>query len=213
MEISEENVITDIKLVDINELLPDKPKKKGRKPKKNNSVTEPVTESGAEPISEKEKLKQELLRLSDYNPEIVTKPVNDKISNLVDEMDLNELRARVRAGHRSQSSKMDDSVASQAINLANQLTGRMLGCLEELNESSLQDKLLKECVKDYMCLNILDFIPNELKIGGLYGSHVASAYYKASAKKPKITELTDEQKSKLNELKGKLNDCKEKLND
>lgn len=210
MEISEENGITDIKLVDINELIPEKPKKKGRKKK---VTTEPVAEPAAEPISEKEKLKQELLRLSDYNPEIVTKPVNDKISNLVNEMDLNELRARVREGHRSQSSKMDDSVANQAINLANQLTGRMLGCLEELNESSLQDKLLKECVKDYMCLNILDFIPNELKIGGLYGSHVASAYYKASAKKPKLTELTDDQKAKLNELKGKLtNVCKDNTN-
>lgn len=201
-EASDNNIET----IDINTIVEPK-KKRGRPKKPSKKATEPVStvDSGDTVqigVTEKEKLKAELLRLSDYHPEIVTKPVNDKISKLIEDMDIEELRERVRYGHRNQSSKMDNTVAQQTIHLANQLTGRMLGCLDELNETSLQDKLLNECVKDYMCMNILDYIPNELKIGGLYGSHVAKAYYDASLKKPKtpiVTELPEEQKKELEE--------------
>ena len=175
-----------IKTIDINTLIV--PKKKGR-PKKaeQKSATEPTV--GLDPLTEKEQLKEQLMRLSDYHPEIVSKPINDKIAKLVEDMDLDELRERVRYGKRNQSSAMDDAVSGQAIMMANQVAGRMLGCLEELNESSLKDKLLGECVKQYLTLNILDYIPNELKIMGLYGSHVSSAYYTNSLKKtPRIVE-------------------------
>jgi hypothetical protein len=176
-----------IKTIDINTLIV--PKKKGRPKKADQKKATESTEPLQNLVSEKEKLKAELLRLSDYHPEIVTKPVNDKVAKLIEEMTIEELRERVRYGHRNQSSKMDDSVSSQTIMMANQVAGRMLGCLEELNESSMKDKLLSECVKDYMCLNILDYIPNELKIAGLYGSHVSSAYYTAGLKKtPRIVQ-------------------------
>lgn len=220
MNITEE-IGVKIETIDINKITPIK--KRGR-PKKistinKNQSTDIVTDPLERLVTEKEKLKSELLRLSDYNPEIVTKPVNDKVAKLVEEMSIEELRERVRYGHRNQSSKMDNSVAEQSIMLANQLTGRMLGCLEELNETSVKDKLLNECVKDYMCLNILDYIPNELKIGGLYGSHVAKAYYDARRKEtPSISELTESDtkdelkkalldpqfKEKMDILKGKL---------
>jgi hypothetical protein len=209
-EINDNNIET----IDINTIVEPK-KKRGRPKKTTKKVTEPSsTVDSVDTVeikqTEKEKLKAELLRLSDYHPEIVTKPVNDKISKLIEEMDIEELRERVRYGHRNQSSKMDNTVAQQTIHLANQLTGRMLGCLDELNETSLQDKLLNECVKDYMCMNILDYIPNELKIGGLYGSHVAKAYYDATLKRPKLPVVTEVDN---NELQQKLNDpeFKEKL--
>lgn len=220
MNITEETT-QKIDTVDISAVAP---KKKRGRPKKtatggSKNSPEDATDPLQKIVSEKDRLKEELIRLSDYNPEIVTKPVNDKISKLVEEMSIEELRERVRYGKRNQSSKMDSTVASQAIILANQLTGRMLGCLEELNDSSVKDRLLNECVKDYMCLNILDYIPNELKIGGLYGSHVAKAYYEASAKKtPKVTELTEsEAKDKIKEalndpkFKEKMDSLKDKL--
>lgn len=199
----------EIKTIDINTLVV--PKKRGRPAKKDIKTPTDPTDPLQKLTSEKETLKAELLRLSDYHPDIVTKPVNDKIAKLVEEMSIEELRERVRYGKRNQSSKMDDSVSSQTILMANQLSGRMLGCLEELNESSMKDKLLSECVKDYMCLNILDYIPNEIKIAGLYGSHVTSAYYKASLKKtPRITEpeldfeKTMEEGEAKDAAKGKL---------
>lgn len=225
MQINEQNI-------DIPEIiLPETPKKRGR-PKKSPTVTKNTATGSifsvgsvdpSDPlqklVTEKEKLKSELLRLSDYNPDVVLKPVNDKLANIVENMSIEELRARVRVGHRNQSSKMDGTVAAQAINLANQLSGRLLGCLEELTESSSKDKLLNECVKDYLCMNILDYIPNNLKIGGLYSSHVASAYYAAQQKKkeaPKIETNSPERdqikqalsspeiRSKLEELKMKI---------
>ena len=207
-----------IKTIDINTLIV--PKKRGRPKKEDQKKTTENTGTVADPITEKEKLKAELLRLSDYHPEIVSKPINDKIAKLVEEMSLDELRERVRYGHRNQSSKMDDSVSSQAIHMANQVAGRMLGCLEELNESSMKDKLLNECLKDYLCLNILDYIPNEIKIAGLYGSHVSSAYYTAGLKKtPKVREVSEEEArneikkemEKNPDMKAKMELLKEKM--
>lgn len=185
-----------IQTVDISTLVPKKGKGKGKKAAVKAVPTSESAES-ADPVeklaTEKDKLKSELLRLSDYHPEIVTKPINDKIAKLVEEMSLEELRERVRYGKRNQSSKMDETVASQTILMANQVAGRMLGCLEELNETSMKDKLLNECIKDYLCMNILDYIPNELKITGLYGSHITSAYYKAGLKKtPQVNEVLDD---------------------
>tara|TARA_R110002126_G_scaffold58286_4_gene153907 strand:+ start:240 stop:944 length:705 start_codon:yes stop_codon:yes gene_type:complete len=211
-----------IETIDINTLVV--PKKRVRKSKKTTVEPTDPTDPLQKLTSEKDKLKAELLRLSDYHPEIVTKPVNDKIAKLVEEMSIEELRERVRFGKRNQSSKMDDSVANQTILMANQVAGRMLGCLEELNESSMKDKLLNECLKDYLCLNILDYIPTELKITGLYGSHVSSAYYKASLKKtPRIVEevpevipeeIPEEIKRKISEnpeMKEKLELLKSRL--
>lgn len=193
----------EIKLIDIEALTP--PKKRGRPAKKKTS-TEPATEVDAvKLLSEKDRLKADLLRLSDYNPEVVTRAVNDKLAKLVEEMNLDELRERVRIGKRNQSSKMDNSVAVQTINLTNQVVGRFLGCLEELNESTIKDRLLQETLKDYLCLNVLDYIPPEIKIGGLYGSHVVSAYgNKPPPPPPQIQEITPEIKSKLSELREKF---------
>ena len=184
------------KLIDLDNLEPIK-KSRGR-PKKTKPVEKAATEKGwfgfnkstdekvqdeATKITEKDKLKEELLRLSDYNDEIITKPVNDKLGKLIDEMDITELRARIRQGRKITSKKMDTTVASQVIFLANQMAGSLLDCTEELNKSTEKDILLQETTKDYLAVNVLDYIPTELKMMGLYGSHVGASYYKASAKK------------------------------
>lgn len=204
----------EIKMIDIDSVV--KPKPKRGRPKKKPAESAPEEPDSVKGPTEKERLKAELLRLSDYTPEVVTKPVNDKIAKLVEEMDLDELRERVRIGKRNQSSKMDNSVAVQTISLANQAVGRLLGCLEELNETSLKDKLLHESVKDYLCLNVLDFIPPEVKIGGLYGSHVVNAYAnKPVPPTPKVTEIPEDIKEKLDspEVQDKLHDLRARLED
>ena len=213
-------------------VLPETPKKRGRPKKANTSSVAPVNVSAATPVgsvasvdplqqlvTEKEKLKTELLRLSDHNADLVLKPVNDRVASIIEGMSIEELRMRVRLGHRNQSSKMDSTVAAQVINLTNQMSGRLLGCLEELTESSSKDKLLNECVKEYLCINILDYIPINLKIGGLYGSHVASAYYISQQKKKEALNIDmsskerDQIKEALNspDVKNKLEELKSKL--
>lgn len=216
MNVSESE--NNIKTVDINELLPKKSKGRppGAKNKKNTKPTENKIQSMEEKLSEKEKLQEELLRLADYNESVITKPVNDKIAKLVDDMSIEELKARIRSAKRNQSSKMDTNVAEQTILLTNQMMGTLLGCLEELNESSLKDELLKECTKEYLCLNILDYIPMELKLGGIYSSHLASSYYKAKAKRtPFVSEMTDSSEIKAGlaspEMQNKLANLKARL--
>lgn len=171
----------EVKLIDINKVV--KTPRKKREPKKKN-VPDNVPETTIEEqVSEKDKLKIELLRLSDYDQDIITKPINNNLTKLVEEMSIDELKARVRQGKRITSGKLDDSVAKEIIGLANNATGILLGCYNELEESTKKDNLLLSTTKDYMAFNVLDHIPIEIKLAGLYGSHVTSAYYKASSKK------------------------------
>ena len=179
----QENISSQPKLIDINNL--DSSKKARGRPKKTKPTVQTATESEVPVLTEKEKLQQELLRLADYNEDLVTKPINDKLGELIDEMSIAELRARIRQGRKITSKKMDTQVASQVIFLANQVAGNLLDCVDELNESTQKDELLRDTTKDYLAINVLDYVPTELKMMGLYGSHVGSSYYKAKLSNPK----------------------------
>lgn len=171
-------------MLDLNDVVAAPVKKRGR-PKK--SATKTATHELHE-VSEIENLKTQLLNMSQHNPEVVTKPINNEVQLLVDDMSLSELKARIRAGNFMASTKLDNVVASQAIALTNQVAGRFLGCLEELNESTARDELLQEATTELLSVNVLSLIPTELKVMGLYSSHVGSAMYVRSLKNPKPSE-------------------------
>lgn len=176
-----------IEVIDLNSIEP--PKKRRGRPAGAKNKKKTVAETEAEGINlfqeeedleaEKRRLKEKLLQYSDYNPELVTKPINDKISKLVNEMDIDELRARCRQGKKLCSSRVDTVVGQQIITLANQSVGSLLDCVDELHYSTRKDQLLQETTTRYFSLHLLDYIPDEIKMAGLYGSHVLGAYYQA----------------------------------
>lgn len=147
--------------------------------------------------AEKRALKQKLLQYSDHNPTIVEKPINDKIAKLVNEMDIDELRARCRQGKKICSSRIDNVVGRQIIGIANQAVGSFLDCVDELQYSTSKDQLLNETTTQYFSLHLLDFVPDELKIGGIYASHVISAYNEAQSKKPENKPVKVEEVQKV----------------
>lgn len=175
--------------IDLNTL--EAPKKRRGRPKgstnKKKDASDPINVFQEEEDLEAEKraLKEKLLQYSDHNPDIVVKPVNDKIAKLVNEMDIDELRARCRQGKKIVSSRMDNVVGQQIITLANQSVGTLLDCTDELHYSTKRDTLLQETTTQYFSLHLLDFIPDEIKMAGIYGSHVIGAYYEAESKRNK----------------------------
>lgn len=189
------NNITQVDLSAMQEALPSK---KGRGRPKGSSkkkVSVPLDLDAEE--REMKELREKLMQYSDHNPDIVVKPVNDKISKLVNEMSIDELRARCRQGKKICSGRMDSVVGKQIIFLANQSCGALLDCVEELQESTSRDQLLQETTTEYFSLHLLDYIPDELKISGIYASHVLKAYYEAQSKNPvpKAKPVTVEQMS------------------
>lgn len=178
--------ITQVDLISIQETMP---KKKGRgRPKgstgsKKTKVSEVPLDIDAEEREMKE-LREKLMQYSDRNPDIVMKPVNDKISRLVNDMSIDELRARCRQGKKICSGRMDSVVGQQLIYISNQACGALLDCVEELQESTENDQLLHEVTTEYFSLHLLDHIPDELKITGIYASHLCKAYYEAQSKNP-----------------------------
>lgn len=181
--------MSEINVIDLNNLAEEqnvKPKrgrpKKSTSTKKENKPTLDLFREEADEEQEKKELKEKLLQYADYNEDIVNRPINDRIHKLINEMDIDELRARCRQGKKICSSRMNSVVGAQILNLANKGVGGLLECYDELQASTDSDELLKETVTNYFSLHILDFIPDEVKIAGIYGSHVINAYYEASTK-------------------------------
>lgn len=177
--------ITPIDLDVLKEQTPTPKKKRGR-PKKTatKTVADPV-QAVEDEEAEMRRLREQLLNYADHNPAIVEKPINDKIAKLVNEMSLDELRARCRQGKKINAGRMDSVVGQQVIQLANISVGQILDCLDELDESTRRDQLLQECTTEYLSLHLLDYIPEEIKIAGIYSSHVLSAYRESLRNKPK----------------------------
>lgn len=175
--------ITPIDLTQLKDNMPEQKKKRGRPAKKSTkSATDPVVSMESEE-QEMRRLREQLLNYADHNPDIVERPVNNKLAKLVNEMSLDELRARCRQGKKINSSRMDSVVGKQVIQLCNLAVGQLLDCLEELQESTSKDKLLNETMTSYLSLHLLDYIPEEIKIAGIYSSHTLTAYQESLKRK------------------------------
>lgn len=167
------DTIQEINLTELAENQP--PKKRRGRPRKTVKKEELIDVPNEE--TEIKELSEKLINYGDRNPDIVLKPVNCKIENAVKNMSIEELRARCRQGKKICSSQLDNAVGSQIIWACNQTVGNLLDCYDELEASTKNDELLKKTTTDYFSLHILDYIPDELKMMGLYSSHVIKSYY------------------------------------
>lgn len=177
-------------LIDLDNLpIPKKPRKPRAKKVK---VVEEVVEEVD--IEELEYHKELLLQLSLNRPEILTKPVIVHDTSLIETMSLDEIKARINQANRMSAAQLDDSTTRNIISISNQAIGTLLGCAEELQTSTATDQLLQSSAKEYLSINVLDYIPTELKLMGIYSLHVSSAYVNARrnptvATTPNLTEV------------------------
>jgi len=173
---------------------------KVKKPRKKRTpkiiIEEPVEEEILEEPTEVnddelQYYRDQLITISDRSPEILTQSINTDYS-VIDSMSLDEIKARIRLANRATCSKLDSSVTQNLIMMTNQVTGRLLGCVDELEESTREDKLLHDTAKNYLGLNVLDHIPTEIKLFGLYGSHVANSWVVAKKRtNVSVTEINE----------------------
>lgn len=182
-------------------------KKKQEQPEEQGSSWNPFSSEISKEekeAQERKELEEKLLNFADHNPDVVLKPINNKIASTVREMDIEELRARVRMGRKLSSSKLDNHVGGQCIFLANETVGRFLDCVEELHKSTENDRLLQETTTEFLSMRILDYVPTELKLAGLYSSHVIKSYYEAVKTTKSKTATNKEKETAVNNFKNQL---------
>jgi hypothetical protein len=145
--------------------------------------------------SRKMKLQNELKTLVLNNPTSIdlTKEVGYNHLESIYNMDVNELEARIFDAKLTFNKKIDSKVADSALSLTNQIVGGLLGCVNELEYEVSKDEILREATKDLLSFRILNYIPIEMKVSGLYSLNVATAMKKNKLKIQKQKELLKSQ--------------------
>ena len=153
-----------------------------------------------EPIDENRmrKLQNELKSLVLNNPSAIdlTKPIGYNHLESIYDMDINELEARIFDAKLTFNKKIDSKVADSALSLTNQVVGGLLNCVQELEEEVSKDEVLREATKDLLSFRVLNYIPIEMKVSGLYSLDVATAMRKHKLKIQKQKELEKQQQQK-----------------
>jgi hypothetical protein len=135
--------------------------------------------SNFQPQNELNKLKKELENLILNNPSIdLERPVNTTFLERINNMSVEELKARIFNAKRELNGKLDLKISDGALSLVNQVIGRILGCCEELEQEVMKDQLLRESTKELLSMNLLSKIPSQIKVAGLYSLNVGTALNK-----------------------------------
>jgi len=131
------------------------------------------------------KLQNELKQLYMNNPSSVNlnKPLYITDIEVINQMSIEELQMRIIDAKLTFSKKLDMKVSDTALTLTNQVVGGLLGCIDELEQEVQKDEILREATKDLLSFKILNHIPMELKVSGLYSLNVATAVKKSKLRK------------------------------
>jgi uncharacterized C2H2 Zn-finger protein len=130
-----------------------------------------------------EKLQKELEQLILSNPNIdISKPCQDTTLDKIYEMSEDELKSRIFDAKRNLTSGLDMKISDGVLSFTNTIVGNMLGCLDELEESVNQDKMLRQATKDLLSFSVLSYVPPNVKVAGLYAINVGTAVNKARSK-------------------------------
>lgn len=135
---------------------------------------------------ELEKLRNELEQLLLANPMMdISNPVNVAPLEAIKHMTAEELKARIFQAKRELNGKLDMKISDSALNVVNLVIGRMLGCVDELQEEVMKDIVLRESAKDLLSMSVLSKVPPQLKVSGLYAVNVGVALQKKKASNSK----------------------------
>jgi hypothetical protein len=130
------------------------------------------------------KLRKELEQIVLANPSLdLDKPYSNTTLEKIQTMNATELRARIFQAKRELTCQLDCKISDGALSFANQVIGRMLGCVDELHAQVMNDTILRESTKDLLSMQLLSKIPPNLKVSGLYAVNVGVALQKAKANK------------------------------
>lgn len=133
------------------------------------------------------RLKKELENIILNNPSIsLDEPVNTLMLEKINHMSIEEIKARIFHAKRALNSKLDYKISDGALGIVNQVVGRLLGCVDELEQAVMNDELLRQSTKDLLSINLLAKIPSQIKVAGLYSVNVGYALNQAKNKNIKL---------------------------
>ena len=133
--------------------------------------------------AEFKRLRKELESIILNNPNIdLDTKVNTSVLQKINNMSIDELKARIFNAKRELNSHLDSKISDGALNIVNQIVGRMLNCVDELETEVMKDNLLRQSAKELLSMNILSMIPSQIKVAGLYSVDVATAISKKKSK-------------------------------
>lgn len=129
------------------------------------------------------RLRNELEQLVLSNPMLnLSSPVSTTPLESIQKMSIEELKARIFQAKRELNGKLDSKISDSALTMVNMVVGRMLNCVDELQEEVMNDPLLRESTKDLLSFSVLSKIPPQLKVSGLYAVNVGVAMQKKKQK-------------------------------
>lgn len=130
-----------------------------------------------------QKLRAELENLVLSNPNIsLNNPISTTPLEAIKNMNIEELKARIFQAKRELNGKLDLKISDSTLTLVNMVVGKMLNCVDELNEEVMKDNLLRESTKDLLSFAVLSKIPPPIKVSGLYAVNVGVALQKSKQK-------------------------------
>lgn len=137
-------------------------------------------------------LRSELQNLLLNNPSLnIDEPVNTTSFEKINNMTPDELRARIFNAKRSLNNRLDHKISDGTLSFCNQIVGRLLGCVEELEEEIRNDEMLRDSTKELLSFNLLSKIPVNIKVAGLYSIDVASALNKKRVRNLNDNDIKD----------------------
>jgi hypothetical protein len=141
---------------------------------------------------EKQKLIDEYITIitSGVDPDKID--VSDNLKKLVrnlEESDISDLRIRVTLARKHLYKGVDTQISEKTLDLACLVAGKALKCYDELHEDVMKDEYLKNLTSTMLTNKVLHMIPDHLKIGGLFASHVLKAKLASTLKEQPITEV------------------------
>lgn len=104
--------------------------------------------------------------------------VSDNIRKIVKELqdsDINDIRIRVSLARKHLYRGIDNQLSEKTLDIACMLAGKALKCYDELKADVEGDEYLKNLTSNFLSTTILNKMPDTVKIGGLFASHVLKA--------------------------------------
>lgn len=149
-----------------------------------NENLQSVNISVEEAENEREKLKKQYLAILITSPDLdkaKPPPAFKKIMKEIDNLDIEELRARLMFARQNVYNGIDNKIAGMLIDGVNLLVGNFLSCYDELKSEVEKDAYLNQLTANVLTADILYLVPDKLKLAGLYGMHVILAKSKTSS--------------------------------
>jgi len=161
------------------------PEEIGKEEEKGSENEEVIEVSTDEAIEERtiDELREEVLVLYRNDPASLITECDNEIIKHVNKMSKNDLKLKIAQKRLLIGAKLNGTMTNTVLLSANKIVGGIMKCQDEMNETTMQDDVLKESCDDLLSYYLLDSIPVTVRLALLYGSHIVTNTFEAKKKR------------------------------